>query len=234
MSIIKDNYRIYVISYNSFTNNVANYHFKNKSWAKVIEVKTTRYFENIMYDSWLHSNIDEWINTDYVGTLSWKSNTKISLPELDCPKFQDQISKENPDVVVFLVPNMILLDQAQKGHGDAFKRVWVYLLSQLGYSELEATDPSIKLFWSNYWMAKPDVMLKYIDFFRKAKNILENSDHIQDDIWSNSNYGGYLPKERLIEIFNKPYYPLYLFIMERLPCFFFHQQYKLLSYKDIK
>lgn len=225
-------YKIYILAYNQETFDTATKQFSDKSWATVININTTIYFENIMYDNWLIAHKDEWINYDYVGTLSWKSHTKIRLPKLDHIKSIESINFENPDVVAFAPANMNLLYQATRDHGFKFKTLWIEILKKLNYSMEKIMDPSIKLFWCNYWMAKPNVMLDYIKFFQQVKLVLENTKEIQSDLWSNSNYNGYVSKERLIEIFGRPYYTYHPFLLERLPCFFFHQKYKILPYQE--
>jgi len=230
--MLQDKYKIYILSYDSKTEDTAIKQFSNKSWSTVININTTIYLENIMYDTWLLNHQDQWINHDYVGTLSWRSYTKIQLPKLDNQININLIKDKNPDIVAFAPTIMNLLYQATRDHGQRFRKIWIYLIKNLGYSVEEAIDPTVKLFFCNYWMAKPPVMIDYINFFEKAKYILENSEEIQNDLWSNSNYNGYVSSGRLTEIFGRPYYPYHPFIFERLPCFFFHQKYNILPYQE--
>jgi hypothetical protein len=230
--MLQDKYQIYILSYNEDTYNTALEKFNDKLWANVININTTIYLENIMYNSWLINHKNDWINSDYVGTLSWRSFQKIKIPKLDDSVNSVLINKSNADVVVFAPISMNLLYQASRDHGKRFKSLWIYLIKSLGFSAEQAIDPTVKLFFCNYWMAKPNVMMDYIDFFSRAKFILENDQEIQDDLWSNSNYNGYVSKEKLMEIFGRPYYPFHPFLLERLPCFFFHQKHKVLPYTE--
>lgn len=223
-------HRIYILTYDNNTLNIAKSIFTDKDWAKVISINTTRYLENTMYDSWLINNKDDWKNYDYVGTLSWRSFQKIPLPNLYSDNSQRLITEQNPDIVTFYHTELNLIDQATQSHGNNFSKIWHYILKKVGFSDDQIFDPNISTFFSNYWMTKPEIMIKYIEFFAKIKDIIENDNEIKPDLYHNARYGTYVSGRRLIEIFGVPYHPLYIFVLERLPCFFFHQQHKMLRY----
>lgn len=204
--------KIYVISYNDKTNNIASNIYQDKSWAKVIQIKTTKYFENTMYDSWLINNKHDWLEENYVGTISWQANEKININLIK--KRYEQKS----DIFTFYNFKQNLIEQACKEHGEIFKHLWIKLLGKMGFSSELALDPNINLFLCNYWCSKPYIMIEYIKFFKRAKDILEKN----DEYYCDSKYKGYLSKKDLIEIFGVNYYPIYIFILERLPCFFFY------------
>lgn len=229
--MLQDKYRIYILSYNNSTLSSSIGYFHKYSWAKCISIDTTVYLENIMYDSWLSTNINDWIRYDYVGTLSWRSPIKIKMPELNSLKLAQKLEDNSFEIVSFNRIRKPLLKYAVSCHGDIYKSLWINILEQLGFNLGEILDSKIPNFVCNYWMARPTVMQKYIEFFHKVKNVIINNSDIQNDLWSDSHYNGYVSKIKLMQIFNKPYYPMLPFILERLPCFFcYHYGYKLLNY----
>lgn len=224
----QNDYKIYVLGYDPFTVREAKICFHNKSWANIISIDTTKYLENIMYDNWLLDHKKDWIEHKYVGTFSWRTCTKIEIPNL----IPDLIESIDADVVAFSFAYYGLLENAIKSHGEVFKRTWYNILTRLNFTDQQIFDPTIKPFYCNFWMAKPNVMLEYIDFFARLKNIIENTQEIQEDLLSESNYTNYVTKNRLNKIYGRPYYPILPFILERIPCIFFHQKHKILLYNE--
>ena len=210
--------RIYVLCYNKETQRIAEAEYGDKEWAKVLFIDTTALLECIMYDSWLKDHYDDWKDFDYVGTLSWKASQKIRL--LDMDKLGNILDVLPFDVVPFYVSNLELLKASNWSHPD-FKKIWITIIRNLGYSEDIAVDDSIIPFYCNYWITKPDLMLKYIEFFNKAKSLIDTNEDIQGYISNDSGYVGALSRERCQELFGKPYYTYHPFIYERLPCFYF-------------
>lgn len=218
---------VYILSYNDETYNTSKVNFSKYKWAKPIKINSTIYLENIVYDSFLINNVDEWVNSDFVGTMSWKAYKKIKLPDLDSP--ESDIKINDTDVVAFFYLNRNIFSHAVQCHGQNFKVLWMTLLSRMGYGEDEITNNNIKAFFGNYWMAKPNLMIEYLSFFSRAKKILNESDDIHDLMWSDSKYQSGLSEEHIYSIFNKPYFPLFVFVLERLPCFYF-SNHKILLY----
>lgn len=211
---------IFILCFDDFTLNQAKIMFGFKKWAKIICIPTNKYLENFMYEKWFLENKDLWINYDYVGTLSWKAYKKINIDKIDF--IENKIKNEpRPDVIPFYYLNYKLVDSANEAH-PKFKKIWVNWLNKLGFNEKVSTDDSIPSFYCNYWMAKPEWLLKYIEFFNCAKTILENEKTLQDDVNSNSMYlVGNISTTKCMEIFGNPYYTYHCFLFERLPCFFF-------------
>lgn len=220
---------IYILSYDDYSHRIAQQTFHNKEWASVFKINTTIYLENIMYDSILLSLKDSWIDLNFIGTMSWKANQKIEIPDLDSEFSKQKIRDIDPDIIAFFHTGEDLLDQATKHHGKNFEYLWITLLTRMGYSKSEAKDKNIKSFFANYWISKPNFMIDYINFYHKAIKILLESKDLYDISWSDSGHVSHPSKEHLISIFNKPYFPLFLFILERLPCFYF-RNHKILLY----
>ena len=211
------NIKIYILCYNHKTEEIANQSFGSYEWAKVINIKSTKILENIMYEEWLLNNIDDWKNCDYVGTLSWKSLQKIKLPDID--QLKKDLILTNPDFFAFLVGKQSLIKRTNLYH-PLFGMIWTKLLKNMGYDEKFILSEKIIPFYSNYWICKSEIMLKYITFFNKCKKILDNDEELIRLMNMNSLYKGNLDHSDCLKIFDKPYYTYHPFIFERLPCFF--------------
>jgi hypothetical protein len=171
-----------------------------------------------MYSSWLLNHIDEWRECDYVGTLSWKAPQKISMPDMEA--LTTYITSLKPDVVPFFPCHETIVEQGERHH-PLFRDLWSKLTYELGIPEDKATDPSIPLFFCNYWMATPSWMLRYIEFFKSAQHVLDTCESIQSNLWSDSRFDKVISDEKCMQIFGRPYYPYHCFLCERLPCLFF-------------
>jgi hypothetical protein len=171
-----------------------------------------------MYSSWLHEHLDEWSDCDYVGTLSWKAPEKIPVPDMDA--LATHLAVRKPSVVPFFPWHESIVYQGEQHH-PLFVQLWSDFTRELGIPREQATDPSIPLFFCNYWMATPEWMLRYMEFFKRARHVLDTSEVIQEELWSDSGFKKVISDEKCIEIFGKPYYPYHCFLCERLPCLFF-------------
>jgi hypothetical protein len=209
----------YILAFNDETFQEGGRSFP-ESWNKTIVIPTTKYLESIMYDSVLASREGEWANASYVGTFSYRAKKKFVLP--DARAIWKQVKASNPDVIVFVRANTSLLGHAQSSHPN-FTRLWYKVLSTMGYAADDILSGHIPTFFCNYWAAKPAWMRAYIDFFRKAKAVIESLPEETRALFEeDSNYlaGGMTPQQ-CMQIFGKPYYTYYPFLCERLACFFF-------------
>jgi hypothetical protein len=213
--------RIFIICYDNYTENYAKKYLKY-SWAYPIRLrKTIKYLEAIMYLEWLEENYDLWKDFDYVGTLSWKFDQKIPIPNMN--NILLQCKSQNIDIYPFyFIPSLPNINYTINNKcSKEFKYLWINLLKKLGYSEEESLNINIKQFYSNYWICKRELLLNYCTFCKMVRDTLENSPELQEYVNIDSKYGGKLPTERLLEIFEKPYYTLHPFIFEDMPCFYF-------------
>jgi hypothetical protein len=216
-------YKIYILSYNDHTKKQAEQTFQGLDFNyDIIKIPTTKYLENVMYCNWLLEHKYDWTSYDYVGTLSWKSKDKIDIKQI--PNKLNLCN--NIDVMAFFPCYENLIKQGTHEHGINFKIGLTELLTKLGFTEEQIFNPNVPLFLCNYWMTKPSIMMQYIVFFHKAKNIIENDIVLKEKLYSDGRYAnGYLSEEKLINIFGFTYYPLYIFLLERLPCYFFYYKY---------
>jgi hypothetical protein len=220
------NIRIYVLCYNDETYDIACRDYAGKDWAKPIIIKTTALLENIMYDEWLQANENDWKDCDYVGTLSWKASQKINIADIFeliyiINNFEEM---QTFDIVPFYLTEYNLVEQATEHH-PKFKGLWFRLMQELGITENKALDADIMPFFCNYWMCKSKLMYSYIEFFKKAKNVLEICPELQDDLWSDALYkANTLSVDKCMQLYNKKYIPYHVFLYERIPSIFFHLQ----------
>jgi hypothetical protein len=128
-------------------------------------------------------------------------------------------------VIALLSPRHLQLrDQAQKTHGLHFIDVFHELLRRLHFAEsdIRAAD-STDAFFGNYWLAKPDSMLEFIDFMGDAVRILEQNEEMRILISADSKYQeGYTEIARVVWV--TPYYQLHPFICERLAAAYFRSK----------
>jgi hypothetical protein len=226
--------RIYILCYDEQSYMYALRDYGNKEWAKIVHIKTTVLFENIMYDSWLLENYEDWKDFDYIGTISWKAGYKIQLPNID--KLSIFLDKNKFDVIPFYFIDANLINRTTYYH-PKFRYLWIKILTKLGYNETQITK-NIKAFYCNYWLTTPKLMLEYIEFFKKVKECMDTYQEIQEDIWSNSKHrSSTLTSPQIcLATFGKPYYPYHPFIFERIPCFYFDLNATILltpNYKEL-
>ena len=126
------------------------------------------------------------------------------------------------DVIAFLSPRHLRLrDQAQKTHGLLFVDVFHELLRRLHYaeSEISAIDYA-DAFFCNYWVARPKLMVGFIDFMSAAIAMLANDEHLRILISADSKYReGRNDVARAV--WGTPFYQLHPFICERLAVAYF-------------
>lgn len=212
---------IYVLCYDEQSRSVAETSYGKYPWARVKMIPSSPYLENVLFFQLLDQCRNEWEGSDYVGCVSYRAFTKMRRRTDVAAIVQ---AHAGADVVTFnhvgkFVPGQ-LLKQAQTSHRH-FTPVWTQLLHALGYEQKDYLSNDIRPFFCNYWAATPKWMDKYIAFSKQVKTVLDTFQPIQALLWSDSGYKGNIPKERLLEIFGKSYYPLHPFVFERLPCFFF-------------
>lgn len=218
---------IYVLCFDDVTEKKARRDFGRYTWARPLRIETTLWLEGIMYESWLMEHEAEWAAYDYVGTIAYSIFNKI--PKFDLRSLIYCISRS--DLFAFNMsdtPNLL-----QNANGPHFRALWVDMLTQLGFSEENALDPTVKPFYCNYWIARPDIMRTYCDFYRRAQRALQDSP-LQAELWEDAGYSNsYSNPEWCRKRFGVPHYPHHTFLMERLPCIFAHNRYKIGSIPEL-
>lgn len=69
--------------------------------------------------------------------------------------------------------------------------------------------------YSNFWVAKEEVYKEYVEILKEAVDFLHTPE-MKEFLWKDSNYKG-LSKEDLKQYTGLEYYPMGVFLLERLP-----------------
>jgi hypothetical protein len=137
------------------------------------------------------------------------------LPDMD--KLAIFLKKEKIyDVVPFLVIDSIDhindIDRRQP-----FNNIILNLLFQkLGFPDNYIKSNFIQ-FYCNYWITKPNIMIEYIQFFHKCKEIIDDDAEIQKHIWKYVEYNSTLDDTNIKKIFGRPSFSSHPFVYERIP-----------------
>jgi len=187
------------------------------SWARPLMLpplsKELPVFENAAYKL-IEALKHEWEEADFVGTLSWKFENKISLQALE----HDLIHKKLFDFVSFFFnPDRSAVNSGISHHGDDFGRAWDALKEKAGYTR---GDNEVVETCSNFWMCKPILMSQYITWHEK---LLRFALEEQYDLFATDAYypAGSLYGEKMKLVWGKTYYPLLPFVFERFAVMFF-------------
>lgn len=222
--VLPETFRMYILSYDEQSNKKGKIAFHPTCYEH-IQLGLSKYCESSFYIDHLPNTKDKWMNKEarYIGTLSYRVHEKVSNIHSILSKYQ-VVLDEKPDVVYFWNNNtrLPLVKQAQESH-PKFTSVWVSLLEKLGYGKEDILNKNIPVFFGNFWMATPEWMSNYIEFFKRAYDIMEADPELQQDIFANSGYTrhGALSTELCMKIFDRPYYTHHPFVCERLACFYF-------------
>ena len=227
---------IYVLCYDSVSEKLAKERFGSISWMKVLFIPTTFYLESILYAEILSDLENEWITSDYVGTISYSCIDKgLSIYTIKKAFTEASKQSELPDVIAFYAEkNTNMINITNLLHPN-FINVWDKLLNKLETvgCKQKIKNNQIKGFFCNYWVAKPEWMIRYCSFFRKARVILDYNQTIRSEIWKDSNYPLKLTQYELMRIYGKPYYPYIPFVCERLPCYYFENENATILFNSI-
>jgi hypothetical protein len=166
---------------------------------------------------------EEWFDKVFVGVLSYKISAKVDTVNGIVRLIENLVGKHrNSEVITLLSPrNLQLRDQAQKTHGMHFIQVFHELLRRLQFTELEiASIDNTDAVFCNYWLAKPYLMLKFIDFMGMAISMLQQDEFLRILVSADSKYReGSAAVARAV--WGTPNYQLHPFICERLAAAFF-------------
>jgi hypothetical protein len=188
---------------------------------RLLKVGQDLYYEGQAFRM-LMERADEWKDKSYVGTIAYSFVEKCGVM-FDLDKVVAHAAAQAVDVVAFLPTFTDMLQQANDCH-PKFQELWHCLLCLgMGFAYGQAHDRNIRGFYCNYWMARPSWMLSWIAFYLRAQHILDTAGgEFKERLYSDANYSGKLPCAALTAISGRPYYTYHPFLMERLPCFFFH------------
>jgi len=215
---------LYVLCYDDASEEGARERFGKHPWATILRLhddpRASKFMEGAAYLGALKERRQEWEHADYVGTVAWRATDKIRiLDDLDA-----HLERAKPaDVVAFLPSCESLVRMAVSCH-PRFLEIWTPLLQHMGYDAQDTLRHDMPNFCCNYWVASPDWLARFMDFYEQAVERLETLPSIQEALWSDAFYTTKLGTERCLEIYKKPYIPYHPFVSERLACFFFWRE----------
>lgn len=187
---------VWVSYHDDVSEKIARDTFSRFSWAKFIKLPSEN---NIWFESYAILN-DSLLKceADYIGYISYKSHTKISIDNLD--KYISD--NKRYDYVALNCGGTNVL--CEKCHPN-FNKIWTDVIS----NECPIIGHDV---WSNLWVMKRHVLIEYTKWFKNlACRLLEHP-----LIFTNANWSG-LTKDKLIKLTGLPYYSHIPFICERLP-----------------
>ena len=185
-------------------------------WAKPLLINNHDYsFENTIWNQ-LMDIYDEWQNIDMVGTISHSAFKKIKVDEMD-----EIINKKYylPNKYYHFMDSNVLIPNCNTNKHPNFLIIWNDILSSLN---LKNTTENC----CNYWMCTPSLMKHFINWYTTiCLPVLNLHPLIFTDAQYSSDYNNTIIKEKLIQLWGKPYYPHFPFIVERLNKCFFEKYY---------
>jgi hypothetical protein len=221
---------IYVLYYDEATKIEAEKIYGKYNWFKPIFNETSKYVESGFILDVLPKLQDEWKDKDYVGTISWKAYKKIKITDFE----KINIARDQDLDLVYLLYTENCFENMFKNIDylhPLFSKIWASVLEKMGYCDV--FPQNVTWFYCNYWLAKPSVMKQYIEFGKRARDIMESIPEIKDLCERNSMYE-LTPPDPYKVVTGKKYYMYHPFIMERLPCFFaYMNKLKIRHYKRL-
>lgn len=218
---------VYVVCHSDASEAIAKEITNGVDFARIVRVGESVYFENQVFD-YLHDHENEWKGKDFVGVVSYNftNKTKKSLKDI---YIEVEKNKENDVISLF---NLLFFNNATRRQiayyntGSMQHTIHTYLvLRELfvrnGFQEQDVIDDKIKIWFCNFWLAKPEWMKRFISFYRRCIVLLENDATLKEYIFKDSYYVGSCTKETLVRITGKEHYTLHPFVFERLSGYFF-------------
>ena len=218
---------IYIICHDNASEEAA----KLYKFAKPLRISCeNKYFESQVFEK-LDEIKQEWIDSKWVGILTYSCFKRIGWDYINSiPSLLSNTSVENVDIITFFnlhfykprVERSVPFFESvgfQMG-SSCFLAIYIMLKEQ-GYSDEQILDEKIKGFFSNWWICRPDWMVRYIEFSKKCMIIAETNPTVKKCLTADGYYAGNVSQSQLIKIFGRPIYEMTPFLFERLPCFFF-------------
>ena len=76
------NFILYVIYHDATSERAARIWCECRPWARPIFIKSTRFFESIVYKDNLPSLVEEWNSVDYIGLATYRSVKELPMDKL--------------------------------------------------------------------------------------------------------------------------------------------------------
>jgi len=214
---------MYVVVHNNHSHQIAmKFASCRSSWMRIAYIRSTVYFESILYKDVLLPNLTELQNYKYVITGTYKSMDSKGQTLDEIYRLLKVMKYGNYDIVPFLRSGAKNMEFSTYFHKKEFRTTWDTLLKSLGYSvsQIRAQD-DMKGFFRNIFIVRPDLLSKLVSFMNRAMDLGFNDPDVKMQLERNAHYreGSAEVAQR---IFGTSYYQLHPFVFERLPSFFLH------------
>lgn len=208
-------YIVYVIYYDEQSHMEAEKIYGKYPWARLVYNKTTKYVESGFILDILPTLENEWVNKDYVGTISWKAHTKTDISDFEN---LDIALRDNIDLVYLIHGENTFEDvfTLTDACHPRFSNIWRLIMEEMGLTDI--FPKNMTTFYCNYWLIRPFLLKKYINFGEKVRNIIESTPEIKIETEKNAMY--FNPPGEYKIATGKKFYMYHPFIMERLPAYF--------------
>ena len=216
---------VYVLAHNEETLAKAQEEYGAFPWAKTIILPQTIWLENVMYVSYLMEHYDEWKDMDYVGTIAYSASTKQPLVHR-MQEICENAKSNGSDVIGLLYRGDPLVVAAERWH-PGFTQCWLAAWKSIGFTNDNILlHESIKSFYANYWLSKPQFMTEYCKLMAYFDFRVRTDSLLKGILWRDSKYEtrgkniAKMPVERKMALWEVPYYPQLIFVAERMICLF--------------
>lgn len=209
--------------------------------ARAVKVRDdSPFFESQIFDHIDEEN--EYANYDWIGVITYSFPSKFGTAH--APNIELEVRRgvvAEADVVSLFnlrfykprVERIVSFPESVAMQHGPFLWMCIYLIFKiLGFNEEAILDKTIEGFFSNWWLAKSNVMRDYVKFFKQTKKLVLTHPQISKYIKEDSYYKGHgnkktVPDEKLIATFGEAKYQLHPFLFERLPSFYLNlKKYK--------
>ena len=210
------NLKIYSIVYNN--EQIVEYEKYDNSNIKTIEQRSYLFEYNPIIDIIQNNNFKK---DDLIGIFSWKFPYKTLIFK----KKLEWLIENNKDFDVYGLCKPIekgrFLQWTEKQH-KGFLPLFQNICKDL---KLECKEPS-KIIYSNFFVAKYEIYRDFVNNIICPAIILLETKY-KEEAWKDSNYKSGVESIKLKEISGLSYYPMHVFILERLISLFLENNKKL-------
>jgi hypothetical protein len=209
--VCPDNLKMYSITYDK--NQFTEYEKYDNSHITTVEQKSYLFEVNPIIDI-IDNKIDDLKDDDYLGILSWKYSIKMNIPKPLFYKMTKELMANSPDVINVSrfkwQHNYLAWTEVQH---PGFLEIFEFLCVKLGLKMIEPTIP----IHSNYFIAKKDIYVKYVnEILKPAVELLETDEYLVSKVFNDANYPAGLNKEDLKKYTGLEHYTYHTFVLERL------------------
>jgi len=215
---------VYVLCPSEDTLAEATRRYAEKPWAKPILLPQYQpYLESFMYTNFLMTRHAEWKDAAWVGCIAHSAHLKQPMVD-QIESVCERARAEESDFIALLYRGDPLVSTAEKWH-PGFTRAWLALWESIGWRNKKITmSDEIPSFYCNYWITTPRIMEEYCTLMRYVDQRIRESPQLREVVCVDSGYHhrgteiAKIPDERRMALFGVPWYPMYIFILERMIC----------------